>query len=135
MTSDGSPLKLFSVRLGRLVDRTLGGFDTLALTNFIFPPSGHVSDAGQQVVTMAMHGIIFELGFPRKRAASLQKPGYLKDGAIIISLPDHDIFQSEPIVKAFVSGYGKEYCGHTTLKRDKDVKQGEASRTGCDGVI
>jgi hypothetical protein len=124
---DESPLKLFSVRLGRLVDRTPGGFDTLSLTNFIFPPSGYVSDADQQVVTMAMHGMIFELGFPRKRAASLQKPGYLKDGATMISLPDYDIFQSEPIVQALVSGYGKEYRGHTTLRREKDRKQGQPS--------
>ena len=118
-----SPLKLFSVRLGRLVDRTPGGFDVPSLAHFIFPPSGYVSGPAQQVVTMAMHGMIFELGFPRNRAASLQKPGYLKDGASTISLPDYDIFQSEPIVAALVTGYGKNYEGHTSLKRKKDKRQ------------
>jgi len=120
---DQSPLKLFSVRLGRLVDRTPDGFDGLSLAHFIFPPSGHVSGTAQQVVTMAMHGLIFELGFPRNRATSLQKPGYLKDGGLTISLPDYDIFQSEPIVAALVSGYGKDYRGHTTLKQKKTTRQ------------
>ncbi|XAZ26214.1 hypothetical protein LVY75_33505 (plasmid) [Sinorhizobium sp. B11] len=119
-----SPLKLFSVRLGRLIDRT-GGFDRASLEHFIFPPSGHFTDKSQQVVTMAMHGIIFELGFPRNRAASFQKPGYLKDSATMISLPDYDIFQSQPIVAVLVDGYGKEYRGHSTLKQKRDSRHSQ----------
>lgn len=123
---EDSPLKLFSMRIGRLVDRTPGGFDRKSLSDFIFPPSGHVTDHAQQKVTMAMHGIIFELGFPRLRANSLQRPGYLKDGSMTVSLPDYDIFQSEPIVAALVSGYGKELRGHSTLKRKRGLEAGNA---------
>ncbi|AVH45650.1 hypothetical protein [Agrobacterium tumefaciens] len=123
-----SPLQHCSIRIGRLIDRTpVGGFDTKSLANFIFPPSGHVSATGQQVVTMAMHGLIFELGFPRQRAASFRIPGYLKDASATIMLPDFDIFASPPIVDAMVTGYGKDMSGHSTL--------GRAERTQRQNVV
>jgi hypothetical protein len=112
-----SPLRVCSVRIGRLIDRTpVGGFDMKSLADFIFPPSGHVTATKQQVVTMAMHGLVFELGFPRQRATSFRTPGYLKDGSATIMLPDFDIFNSPTIVNALVAGYAKELGGHSTLE-------------------
>jgi len=117
-----SPLKTCSVRIGRLIDRT-DGFDVKSLANFIFPPSGNVTATKQQVVTMAMHGLIFEIGFPRQRAASFRIPGYLKDGSGTITLPDFDIFNSVPVVNAMVAWYGKDLNGHSTLGRAERTRR------------
>ncbi|SUI59787.1 hypothetical protein [Shewanella morhuae] len=117
LAKNNIPLRLATIRLSRLIDRTKNdGFTLDSLKNIVMTPFFRKGVSHKYSFCFVFEGFFIEIFIPGLSLAKRKLPGVLNNKIKIIFVPFLDIFDVPEIVEVLVEGYSKFVDGDVTFK-------------------
>lgn len=111
------PLKLATVQISRLIDRTPNdGFTLDSLRSVVMSPFFRKNENGRYSFCFVFEGFFIEIFTPGLSFRKRSQAGVISKGKSVLMIPYLDIFDIPEIEDSLVKGYGKYIDGEITFE-------------------